>query len=150
MTPRQTALGGQTASGTPWKPGKEPWLVLYFYPRAMTPGCTREASGFETHLTEFRALGAAVVGVSKDSCTALARFQEARGLTFTLVSDETGALCEAFGVWKEKTLYGRTSMGIERSTFLLDSKREVAASWRKVRVDGHVEAVLATLRGLCA
>ncbi len=118
------------------------WVVLYFYPRDDTPGCTKEACGFRDSIADFRGLDAEVVGVSRDTAAKHAKFKAKYDLPFTLASDADAAVCEAYGVWKEKTLYGRKSMGIERSTFLIDPDGRVAAVWRKVKVPGHVEAVL--------
>ncbi len=120
-------------------------VVLYFYPKDDTPGCTKESCGFaETH-GEFTGKGAEIVGVSKDSVARHDKFKSKYDLPFTLVSDEDGAICDAYGVWKEKKNYGRTYMGIERSTFLIDKKGKVAKLWRKVKVNGHVEAVMDAL-----
>ena len=120
-------------------------VVLYFYPKDDTPGCTKESCGFaETH-GEFTGKGAEIVGVSKDSVARHDKFKSKYDLPFTLGSDEDGAICDAYGVWKEKKNYGRTYMGIERSTFLIDKKGKVAKLWRKVKVNGHVEAVMDAL-----
>lgn len=126
------------------------WTVLYFYPKDLTPGCTAQAEDFQHALASFARLGADVVGVSRDSCQRHETFASKHGLRFALVSDEQGELCESFGVWKEKRLYGRTYMGIERSTFIVNPKGYVVAEWRGVKVPGHVEAVLSTLKGLVA
>lgn len=122
------------------------WLVLYFYPKDMTSGCTVEANDFQAALSKFEKLGCSVIGVSKDSCERHVKFSQKEGLEFALVSDEDGSLCEDYGVWKEKSLYGRKFMGIERSTFLIDPNSKVVAEWRKVKVAGHVADVLATLK----
>jgi peroxiredoxin Q/BCP len=116
--------------------------VLYFYPKDDTPGCTAEALSFTEKGKAFAALKTAVVGISRDSVAKHDRFAAKHGLTITLASDEDGAVCERYGVWVEKTLYGRTFMGIERATFLIDAKGVVIRVWRKVRVPGHVEDVL--------
>jgi peroxiredoxin Q/BCP len=123
-------------------------VVVYFYPKDSTPGCTTEAQDFRDHLIEFRALGAQVVGVSKDTVASHLRFATKELLTFTLLSDATGEACLAWGVWQEKTLYGKTSMGIVRSTFLVGADGNVVNVWRKVRVKGHVEEVLSALRAI--
>lgn len=123
-------------------------LVLYFYPRDDTPGCTTEAQGFRDAMSAFEKCGAAVVGVSKDTVKKHDRFKAKHDLNFTLISDEDGALCEKYGVWVEKNLYGRKYMGIERSTFLIDSEGKISEIWRKVRVKGHVDAVLAAAQNL--
>ncbi|MBC6443155.1 MAG: peroxiredoxin [Rhodobacteraceae bacterium] len=123
-------------------------LVLFFYPRDDTSGCTRESVGFSKALAAFKAAGAAVVGVSKDSVDSHEKFVARRELTLPLLSDENGNLCEGFGVWKEKSMYGKKFMGIERSTFVIDGDGFVRAVWRRVKVPGHVEAVLETVRNL--
>lgn len=117
-------------------------LVLYFYPKDDTPGCTTEAQAFSALLPEFSALEAAVLGVSKDSITAHAKFAAKRGLTIELVSDTDGSFCDAFGTWVEKSMYGKTYMGIERATFLIAPDGRIAEVWRKVKVAGHAQAVL--------
>ncbi len=121
-------------------------VVLYYYPKDDTPGCTKEAIGFTEKLPEFDALGAAILGVSKDTVAKHTKFKDKHGLKITLLSDEDGALCEKFGVWVEKKNYGRTYMGIERSTFLIDGSGKIRKIWRKVRVNGHVDAVLQELQ----
>lgn len=119
--------------------------VLYFYPKADTPGCTTEGQDFTALLPRFEAAGVTVIGVSRDPVKKLTRFAEKRELGVILASDEDGAVTEAFGVWGEKQLYGRTYMGIERATFLIDAGGTVAHAWRKVSVKGHAEAVLAAI-----
>ncbi len=121
-------------------------VVLYFYPKDMTPGCTTESEGFRDRIKDFNAAGAVIVGASKDSVARHDKFVAKLGLPFPLVSDETGTLCEAYGVWREKKLYGRAFMGIVRSTFLIDEQGKIAAIWDKVRVKGHVDAVLAAVQ----
>ena len=123
-------------------------LILYFYPKDDTPGCTAEAQGFRDAMTDFTITGAAIVGVSKDTVKKHDRFKAKHDLNFTLISDEDGTLCEAYGVWVEKNMYGRKYMGIERSTFLIDGKGKVAEVWRKVRVKGHVDKVLEAVQAL--
>ena len=117
--------------------------VIYFYPKADTPGCTREAEDFTALADRFAAARVAVIGISKDPPPALAKFAAKRALTVRLASDETGAASEAFGVWVEKSMYGRTYMGLERATFLFGADGRLAQAWRKVKVPGHAEAVLA-------
>ncbi|WP_419810029.1 peroxiredoxin [Sphingomonas sp.] len=120
-------------------------VVIYFYPKADTPGCTREAQDFSALGDEFAAAGATVIGVSKDPPAKLGRFAAKHGLTVRLAGDESGAACEAFGVWGEKQLYGRIYMGVERATFLFGADGRLVREWRKVRVPGHAAAVLAAL-----
>ncbi len=123
-------------------------LVLYFYPKDLTSGCTKQAEAFRDAMGEFEAAGAAVVGVSKDPVKKHDSFKKKHDLPFPLLSDENDGLCEAFGVWKEKSMYGKTYMGIERSTFLIDGEGRVARAWRKVKVPGHVAEVLDAAREL--
>lgn len=121
------------------------WLVLYFYPKDSTPGCTTEGLDFNALLPQFHKLGADILGVSRDSVKSHQNFCSKQGYKFDLISDSDEALCQAFGVIKEKNMYGRKVLGIERSTFLIDPQRRVAHVWRGVRVPGHADAVLATL-----
>lgn len=121
-------------------------VVLYFYPRDDTPGCTTEAIDFTRLGSEFDAAGAVVIGISKDSVAAHERFCRKHGLGVILASDAGADTCERYGTWVEKSLYGKTSMGIERATFLIDGTGRIAEVWRKVRVPGHAEAVLAAVR----
>ena len=123
-------------------------FVLYFYPKADTPGCTKEAQGFEAALQELDAAGVAVIGVSKDPVKALDRFAAKYALTFPLASDPEGGVVEAYGAWVEKAMYGKTYMGIDRSTVLVDGKGAIARIWRKVKVPGHVAEVLAAAKAL--
>lgn len=123
-------------------------VVLYFYPRDLTPGCTREACDFRDAYRAIQAAGAEVLGVSRDEPSSHRRFAEKHALPFPLLSDPTGELCRSYGVLVEKTLYGRRSLGIERSTFLIDREGILRGIWRKVRVDGHVAEVLELLRSL--
>lgn len=116
-------------------------LVLYFYPKDDTPGCTKESCGFNEALQGFKALNAAIVGVSKDSIARHDKFKAKYDLNFPLVSDENTDICERYGVWKEKNMYGKKYMGIERSTFLIDENGKIAQLWRKVKVDGHINEV---------
>jgi len=123
-------------------------VVLYFYPKADTPGCTTEAQDFTALGEAFAQSNAVVIGVSRDATKALDRFKVKRELGVTLASDETGAATEAFGVWGEKLLYGRTYMGIERATFLIDGSGVVRQVWRKVSVKGHAQVVLDVVKAL--
>ena len=123
-------------------------VVLYFYPKDDTPGCTTEAQGFRDALGDFQKLGAEIVGVSKDSVKRHDKFKAKHDLPFTLISDEDGAICEAYGVWQEKKNYGKIYMGIVRTTFLIDEKGKVAEVWRNLRVKGHVEKVLEAAKAL--
>ncbi|WP_380781487.1 peroxiredoxin [Sphingomonas sp. R86520] len=118
-------------------------LVVYFYPKDDTAGCTTEAKDFTALAADFARLGVAVVGVSRDTPAAHAKFAAKHALTVRLASDVDGTVCEAFGVWVEKAMYGRKYMGIERATFLFGADGRLAKVWRKVRVSGHAEAVLA-------
>ena len=122
------------------------WLVLYFYPKDSTPGCTMEAIEFDATLPKFRQAGATVIGVSRDSLKSHANFAAKQGLQFELSSDGDETLCRAFDVIREKHMYGRKVVGIERSTFLIDPAGVVRQSWRRVKVPGHVQAVLAALQ----
>lgn len=120
-------------------------VVLYFYPKDDTPGCTKESCEFAQFQQRFSDRNTEIVGVSKDSVARHDKFKSKYNLPFTLVSDEDGTICEDYGVWQEKKNYGRTYMGISRSTFLIDEKGKTVKIWRKVRVTGHVEAVLTAL-----
>lgn len=123
-------------------------VVLYFYPKDDTPGCTKEAIAFTEHLAEFEAAGAIVVGASKDTAAKHDKFIAKHDLAVTLVSDAEGTMCEDYGVWVEKNMYGKNYMGIERATFLIDATGVVRQIWRKVKVPGHVEAVLDAVKAL--
>ena len=123
-------------------------VVLYFYPKDATPGCTTEAQGFRDALDDFAKLGAEIVGVSKDSVKRHDIFKAKYELPFVLISDEEGVICEAYGVWQEKKNYGKTYMGIVRTTFLIDENGKVAEIWRNLRVKGHVDKVLEAAKGL--
>lgn len=122
------------------------WLVLYFYPKDSTPGCTTEGIDFNALLPEFAKLGATVLGVSRDSIKSHQNFCIKQSFEFLLVSDADETLCGAFEVIKEKNMYGKKVLGIERSTFLIDPKGKVAAAWRGVKVTGHALAVLDALK----
>lgn len=122
------------------------WLVLYFYPKDSTPGCTTEGRDFNALLPAFEQAGATVLGVSRDSVKSHDSFCSRQGFTFPLVSDGDEALCTAFDVIKLKNMYGKQVRGIERSTFLISPESRIVQSWRKVKVAGHAEAVLAALK----
>lgn len=123
-------------------------VVLYFYPKDMTPGCTTEACDFRDNQGALAAMGAVVLGVSPDPLASHAKFIEQESLNFPLLADEDKAVCQAYGVWAEKTMYGKKYMGVERSTFLIDKTGTIARSWRKVKVNGHTDEVLEALKGL--
>ena len=123
-------------------------VVLFFYPRDDTSGCTKEAQGFSASREAFEAAGASVFGISKDSLPSHEKFASKREITVPLLSDEHGSVCEDYGVWKEKSMYGKTYMGIERSTFLIAADGTIARIWSKVKVPGHVEEVLEAVRAL--
>lgn len=123
-------------------------VVVYFYPKDMTPGCTTQACDFRDALPDLATDGVRVVGISKDSPARHDRFKDKHQLTFPLAADEEGLVCDAYGVWKEKRLYGKTFMGIERSTFLIDAQGRIARIWRKVKVKGHVAEVVAAAAAL--
>ena len=123
-------------------------VVLYFYPKDDTSGCTAEACGFRDSAADFKKLKAQVVGVSKDSVARHDKFKAKYKLNFPLVSDEDGKICEKYGTWIEKSLYGRKYMGIDRATFLIDKDGVVRKVWRKVKVPGHVDEVSAALKAM--
>jgi peroxiredoxin Q/BCP len=133
------ASGGRTVSLAAMK--GRPFL-LYFYPKADTPGCTREACAFQEALPQLGRLGLDVIGVSPDKMAAIERFAAKFGLRFPLASDAEKTVAQAYGVWVEKLNYGRAYMGIERSSFLIDAEGKIAHVWRKVKVDGHAAQVL--------
>ena len=118
------------------------WTLLYFYPKDNTSGCTQEAIDFTTAMKQFEKKGVSIVGVSRESIASHQRFIEKAGIGFPLISDPEEALCQYFDVMKEKSMYGRKYMGIERSTFLIDPNGVLRKAWRKVKVKGHVEDVL--------
>jgi peroxiredoxin Q/BCP len=138
------ASGGRTVSlkGMAGKP-----FVLYFYPKADTPGCTKQACAFQEALPLLGHIGIEVIGVSKDKIKPIEKFAEKYGLKFPLASDESG-VCEAYGTWVEKSMYGKKYMGIERATFLIDKTGKVAKVWPKVKVDGHAAEVMAAAKAL--
>ena len=123
-------------------------VVVYFYPKADTPGCTTEAIDFTGLGDDFGALGVPVIAISKDAPAKLKRFSDKHGLGVTLASDGDGSVCEAFGTWVEKSLYGRKYMGIERATFLADADGKIVKVWPKVKVKGHAEQVLEAVKTL--
>lgn len=123
-------------------------VVLYFYPKDSTPGCTTEACAFRDLMPDFSKVDAEVIGVSKDSIKRHNKFKAKYELPFLLASDADGDVCERYGVWVEKSMYGKKFMGIERATFLIDGKGKVRKVWRKVKVAGHAEAVLEAVQAL--
>lgn len=123
-------------------------VVLYFYPKDDTPGCTKEACGFRDNISRLNDEETVVLGISKDSLKSHDKFKEKYELPFPLLSDETGKVCELYDVWKEKSMYGKKYMGIERSTFLIDKKGILQAIWREVKVEGHVDEILEKLQTL--
>ena len=137
--------GGGTVSLKDLKGQK---VVLYFYPKDDTPGCTKEACGFRDALPDFTKVAAVIIGVSKDSVARHDKFKGKYDLPFTLAADEDGTVCAAYGTWIEKSMYGRKYMGIDRATFLIDEKGMLRGEWRKVKVKGHVEEVLDAARAL--
>ena len=122
-------------------------VILYFYPKDDTPGCTREACDFRDHSAEIKKKGAVVLGVSPDSVDSHQKFKSKFDLNFALLSDPDHKIAEAYGVWKEKSMYGRKYMGIERTTFVIDEKGKIAGIYEKVKVDGHAAAVLEGVAG---
>ena len=137
--------GGGSVTLSALRPGK---VVLYFYPKDDTPGCTLEAQDFTARAADFAAAGATVIGISKDSIKAHDKFCKKHGLGITLVSDADSHTCEDYGVWLEKSMYGKTYMGIERTTVLIDGTGKLARVWNKVSVKGHADEVLAAARAL--
>lgn len=123
-------------------------VVVYFYPKDNTSGCTKEAQDFQAAMPKFKKAGAEVIGISKDPVASHDKFSAKFGLAFPLLADTEGKACEAFGTWVEKSLYGRKYMGIERATFVIDAKGVVRHVWRKVKVPGHVDQVLAAVQSL--
>ena len=123
-------------------------VVLYFYPKDDTPGCTLEAQSFTAEIESFAGAGAVVLGISKDSVKKHDKFREKYGLRIALLSDEASDVCERYGVWVEKSMYGKKYFGIERATFLIDKTGKLARVWRNVKVDGHAAEVLAAVRAL--
>lgn len=143
------AFRGETADGpVSAKDLKGSPYVLYFYPRDDTPGCTIEACAFRDNLPKFTRLKAKVFGVSRDDLKSHAKFTDKFELPFTLISDADGSICESFGVWVEKKNYGKTYMGIERATYIVDGDGIIRHIWRNVKANGHAEEVLETLKNL--
>jgi thioredoxin-dependent peroxiredoxin len=139
------ASGGRTVGSKAMR-GKP--FVLYFYPKADTPGCTKEACAFQETLPQLGKIGIDVIGVSPDKLKPIEKFAEKYRLTFPLASDETHAVAEQYGSWVEKSMYGRKYMGVERSTFLIDKTGRIAKAWRKVSVTNHAAEVLAAAQAL--
>lgn len=137
--------GGQLITLSALRPGK---VVVYFYPKDDTPGCTLEAQDFTARLADFTAAGTTVIGISKDSAAKHDKFCKKHGLGIILASDESSSTCEDYGVWVEKSMYGKTYFGIERTTLLIDGTGTVAQVWNKVSVKGHADEVLAAARAL--
>jgi peroxiredoxin Q/BCP len=137
--------GGTDVTLSAFRPGK---VVLYFYPKDDTPGCTLEAQDFTARADAFAATNTTVIGISKDSVKAHDKFCRKHGLSVILVSDEAGQTCEDYGVWGEKSMYGKTYMGIERTTVLIDGTGQVAQVWNKVSVKGQADEVLAAAQAL--
>ncbi|RLJ41615.1 peroxiredoxin Q/BCP [Litoreibacter meonggei] len=131
--------GGDSVTLSELRPSK---VVLYFYPKDDTPGCTKQAITFTEHLQAFKDAGCEIIGISKDTVAKHDKFRDKHTLGVILASDADDDVCERYGVWKEKNMYGKTYMGIERSTFLIGEDGKILQDWRKVRVPGHVEAVL--------
>lgn len=131
--------GSDTVTLSDLRPGK---VVVYFYPKDDTPGCTKQAIGFTEHLAAFHAAGCEIIGISKDSVAKHDKFRAKHELGVILASDADSDVCEQYGVWKEKSMYGKTYMGIERSTFLVGGDGKLLREWRKVKVPGHVDEVL--------
>jgi peroxiredoxin Q/BCP len=145
--PRSDGTSWKTADALSVKKGASN-LVLYFYPKDMTPGCTLEGQDFRDLHAAFKRAKTTVLGISKDSCERHAKFRAKEKFPFELLSDEDEKVCRLFDVIREKSLYGRKFMGIERSTFLVDSKGSLVREWRKVRVKGHAAEVLAAAQSL--
>jgi thioredoxin-dependent peroxiredoxin len=137
--------GGGSVTLSALRPGK---VVLYFYPKDDTPGCTLEAQDFNNRMADFAAAGTTVIGMSKDSVKSHDKFCKKHGLGIVLASDEAGHTSEDYGVWLEKSMYGKTYMGIERTTVLIDGTGKVAQVWNKVSVKGHADEVLAAAKAL--
>jgi len=143
QTPALPATGGRELSIQDFR--GQP-LVLYFYPRDNTPGCTRQGQDFRDHHEQFSKLGCAVVGVSRDSLRTHENFSAKHEFPFPLIADPDETLCNQFGVMKDKNMYGKKVRGIERSTFLIDAGGHIVREWRKVKVPGHVQEVLEAVR----
>ena len=147
---RLPAFSAKTTDGGTWKSadaaGRK--LVIYFYPKDMTPGCTVEAQEFRDAAKEFNKAKATVVGVSRDSCASHAKFRDKEKLNFELLADEDEKVCKLFDVIHEKNMYGKKVLGVVRSTFLFDASGKLVREWRTVKVDGHVDEVLEAVRAL--
>ena len=139
------ASGGRTVSLATLK-GKP--FVLYFYPKADTPGCTKQACAFQEALPQLGKIGVEVIGVSKDKMKPIEKFAEKFGLSFPLASDNETQVAEAYGVWVEKSMYGKKYMGLERATFLVDAAGKIARIWPKVKIEGHATDVSAAVAAL--
>jgi peroxiredoxin Q/BCP len=139
-----------TTDGNEWrlKEAAGSNVVLFFYPKDMTPGCTIEAQEFRDLQAQFRRAKTQVVGISRDTCTSHQKFRTKENLNYELLSDEEESLCKLFDVIREKNMYGKKVFGIERSTFLIDSEGKLAAEWRKVKAEGHAQVVLAAAKAL--
>jgi len=123
-------------------------VVIYFYPKDDTPGCTLEAKEFRDLMPEFEKLNTVIIGMSKDSTESHTKFKEKFCLPFILATDESGRVCEEYGVWTEKSMYGKKYMGIDRTTFLIDAEGKISHIWQKVRVEGHAKEVLEAVKGV--
>ena len=121
-------------------------LIIYFYPKADTPGCTKESCEFQTNLKKFNNLKTQIVGISKDSAAKQKKFAQKFNLKFNLLSDESTDICEKFGVWVEKSMYGKKYYGIERSTFVIGKNKKILKAWRKVKVNNHVDEVMSFIK----
>ena len=121
-------------------------LIIYFYPKADTPGCTKESCEFQTNLRKFNNLKTQIVGISKDSVAKQKKFAQKFNLKFNLLSDESTDICEKFGVWVEKSMYGKKYYGIERSTFVIGKNKKILKAWRKVKVNNHVDEVMSFIK----
>lgn len=135
--------GGGTISLSDYKGQK---VILYFYPKDDTSGCTKQACTLNENLSSFNRLKAQIIGVSKDSVKKHDKFKEKYGLQFPLASDEAGTTCEDYGVWVEKSMYGRKYMGIERTTFLIDEDGKIERIWNKVKIEGHEQELMDALK----
>ena len=136
------SLPDQTGAIHSFKDQKGKWVVLYFYPKDDTPGCTKEACSFRDNLARVTAKGAVVFGVSADSVASHAKFADKFELSFPLLSDEDKSVIQAYDVWKEKNMYGKKSMGIVRTTYLIDPEGVISKVWKRVKVEGHTDEVL--------
>ena len=121
-------------------------LIIYFYPKADTPGCTKESCEFQTNLKKFNNLKTQIIGISKDSVAKQKKFAQKFNLKFNLLSDESTDICEKFGVWVEKSMYGKKYYGIERSTFVIGKNKKILKAWRKVKVNNHVDEVMSFIK----